>query len=365
MAPEQARDPTRAVIESDVYSLGATLFEAITGRPPFRAETLVAALEQIEKHEPPRPRRLNPAVDRDLETICLKCLEKEPAARYRSAGPPCRRPPPLPRPQADHRSPLRPDRLDQEVGPAQPVARGSGLRHGAAAVRRRHGHPDRAAENPCRRGRAEAAQHLRIHHQLRRAPAHRPSRRVERAALAGAQPVRRVPVEPSRQCPLRPPVGTEPDEPGADHRPSGSRADALAIYEEALALWIQLAESDGDNLTIQSALADTWHEIGSFARGWDGWPDPSPPITRRREIRERLVDAEPKNRRFLSALARSHGYIGDWELENGQRHDAEMSYDERSEDPQVASRQRPVRRRRHVPARPELQQLRPPRSRVR
>ena len=55
MAPEQARDPTRAVIESDVYSLGATLFEAITGRPPFHAETLVAALEQIEKHEPPRP----------------------------------------------------------------------------------------------------------------------------------------------------------------------------------------------------------------------------------------------------------------------------------------------------------------------
>ena len=86
MAPEQARDPTRAVIESDVYSLGATLFEAVTGRPPFRAETLVAALEQIEKHEPPRPRRLNPAVDRDLETICLKCLEKEPEGRYRSAA---------------------------------------------------------------------------------------------------------------------------------------------------------------------------------------------------------------------------------------------------------------------------------------
>ena len=186
MAPEQARDPTRAVIESDVYSLGATLYEAITGRPPFRAETLVAALEQIEKHEPPRPRRLNPALDRDLETICLKCLEKEPEGRYRSAAPPCRRPPPLPRPQADHRPPLRPDRLDQEVGPAQPVARGPGLRHGAAAVRRRHGHPDRTAEKPCGRGRAEAAQHLRLHHQVRRAPARRPSRRAERAALAGA-----------------------------------------------------------------------------------------------------------------------------------------------------------------------------------
>ena len=85
MAPEQARNPTRAVIESDVYSLGATLFEAITGRTPFQAESLVGLLEQLETQEPVSPRRINPRVDRDLETMCLKCLEKEPERRYRSA----------------------------------------------------------------------------------------------------------------------------------------------------------------------------------------------------------------------------------------------------------------------------------------
>ena len=85
MAPEQARNPTRAVIESDVYSLGATLYEAITGRPPFQAESLVATLKLVEEQDPVPPRRVNPRVDRDLETICLKCLEKEPQRRFSSS----------------------------------------------------------------------------------------------------------------------------------------------------------------------------------------------------------------------------------------------------------------------------------------
>src|SRR6266568_1382424 len=87
IAPEQARGQAASLTgAADVYSLGAILFDLFTGRPPFLGEHALAVIQQAAEKPAPKLRTLAPALDRDLQTICAKCLEREPAARYQSAA---------------------------------------------------------------------------------------------------------------------------------------------------------------------------------------------------------------------------------------------------------------------------------------
>jgi serine/threonine protein kinase/WD40 repeat protein len=86
MAPEQTIGSSNNIgPAADIYSLGAILYESIVGRPPFRGVSVLETLEQVRSLEPVSPRLLQPRISRDLETICIKCLQKEPSQRYQSA----------------------------------------------------------------------------------------------------------------------------------------------------------------------------------------------------------------------------------------------------------------------------------------
>lgn len=85
MSPEQFRDAASVTTATDIYALGATLYHLLSGRPPFQAATTAQTMRQVMDKDPVALRQLNPALDRDVETICMKCLEKEPAKRYSTA----------------------------------------------------------------------------------------------------------------------------------------------------------------------------------------------------------------------------------------------------------------------------------------
>ena len=344
MSPEQVRDPSRAGVASDVYSLGASFYECLTGRAPFQAENPLEVYRQVLDVEPAPPRSINPRCPRDLETICLKCLEKDPALRYSSA---------LALAQDLHRFRERLPILARRVGPVERVGKWGRKHPTAAALIFVSGLAALLVAAVVQTHRTNTI----IETSYERARS-----TVDAVTQFGE---RRLSDDPTAQKELLEIVlryyndflaqrGHDPEiaENLGDtftrvarlNTELNSRSRALKAHQEALDIRRDLVRRSPKVRRHREALAETLHDIGILERGIGRLDLSIGSLREALKIRADLVNADPGCRAFLEGtpdrpisskdrvlvgnLARSYGYIGDWERESGLKEAAKKSYDQ-------------------------------------
>ncbi len=341
MSPEQVRDPSRAGMSSDVYSLGATLYEALTGRPPFQAENPLEVYRQILDDEPTPPRTLNRRCSRDLETICMKCLEKEPGRRYASA---------LQLAEDLRRVRSGTPILARRVGPIERM-RKLAARYPTAALllavsaillvtigaviqsRRVNATLERGDE----RNRAfitELTQfgesRLNEYPELQR-------ELLNKALTYYHQFLKDRGADPD----LVEDVASAYSQVARLSTLLGEPAGALNAHNTALKFRRGLVARSPSDRRFRSDLAETLHNIGILRLAAGDRPGSISAYREALALREALIASDPgcaafvtrsisillpEERALVGDLARSHGYIGDWEREGGLREDARNSY---------------------------------------
>jgi tetratricopeptide (TPR) repeat protein/tRNA A-37 threonylcarbamoyl transferase component Bud32 len=365
MAPEQAGQSGAPVgPAADVYSLGAILYELLTGRPPFQAATVLETLEQVRWDEPMTPSRLVPRLPRDLVTICLKCLEKEPARRYPSsveladdlrrfeAGLSIRA-----RPIGGHERLWRWCRREPALASLGVVLL-AGLIGVASQWWRAEYHlkdaltQRRVAEQSVRQ-QAAAYRSLQLANYAEQAARQRAQQRFDAAmkALGSIETVTRDAdvlkeprLEPLRGKLLRSALGFYSEletlleeDPSADARfrlsdaytrvaydswELGLQAEALATYRRALALIEQLAAEAPADPEVRSALAACHTKIGFTLRTRGKPAEAVRPYEQARAIQEQLVRDDPANAQRREVLSWTISNIGVIQQDIGRLADA-------------------------------------------
>lgn len=388
MAPEQAaRDGGSVSTTTDVYALGAMLFEMLTGRPPFVANNLLDILEQIISAEPASPSQLVPRLPRDLCTICLKCLEKDPQRRYPTAaaladdlrrwldGQPIEARP-LSKAERGLRW-LRRHPMGASLALATGVALAALTLYGFSVQERRHHELQVAeAENHRRQadrlfeqavdavegfykdviatdpqlGRKKELLNSLVQRYGELVQLQKQSRGMKPEQLASSYTqlgrlldkignknaaldvfytafnLRSGQLGPATSVQDRHAMAQLRLEIGKQHGEVGDRAMANQHFECAIAELQAMVDADPQHLGRKQDLAEVWHIRGTIYSPTKDKLAALDAFVKGRTLRQQLNAAAPNDRGILRDLARSYGYIGDVELDLGRLDDAEASY---------------------------------------
>jgi tetratricopeptide (TPR) repeat protein len=349
MAPEQASQCRQAVTTAvDIYSLGAILYELLTDRPPFRGQSPLETMLQVQEGQLVRPRALCPRLSRDLETICLKCLEKEPGRRYPSAadlaedldrfvaGEPIRARPPGPAGRLWRWCRRRP--VVAGLALALLVSLAGGL---AAALWQGHEAEVNLVEATFQSKRAEEnyrqAQQNFQHAEERFLLAHRAVNdfcgrvEAELAATPGLQAVRRRLLRDAlayyneflRQRGNDP--GLQAELADTFHRIAwitaevGSKAEALAAHQQTLAIYQSLTKADPNNRGFQSKLASAYHNVALLQADTGHPREAESAYEQAAVLMKALVQQQPGDAELRYFLANSYNNLANLYRRSGQR----------------------------------------------